>query len=528
MNGRTLFRGKDGLVILTLLLILALAACTAAPVQPATGGPSAGPITGGTLIFGTNGDTKTLDPHVSQLWVWQNIRFQIFERLLIEDAAGELQPWLATDYTWVDDTTLDMTLRDDVFFHNGEKFTAADVEYTFNRILNPDLPSEMRPRLETVEELEIIDDTHIRLHLKEPNSVLPFELSAIDIISKSVPEEEIPTNPVGTGPFKFVEWRPNEYLKLARNDDYYIEGLPYLDEIVYRPMPDPQSRIAALLAGDIDVDFAVAAKDVARLATSDGIAVTVNREGAGGMWMMYLNLRQPPFDNKLVRQALLYAFDREAYNRDFLSGLSRVTNTPLSPNNWAYNAEVDQMYPYDKERALELLAEAGYPNGEGLEIEIIYPVGLEEYKTASEFFQATMQELGVEVTVTGMELAAWSNKIIKEQTFQIALDGRGITAGDPALAYTDFTFIKPHPDNFDGFTEEMIPGYLDLINEGRSITDRERRTEIYQQLQLMWAEELPGWILLANPDIYVMRDWVKGYETDVSRQPQMQYVWLEK
>jgi ABC-type transport system substrate-binding protein len=480
----------------------------------------------GSLVFGMNGDTKTLDPHVSELWVWQNIRFQIFDRLVILDADVNIQPWLATEYKWVDNTTLELALRDDVVFHNSEQFSAEDVKFTMDRIQNPDLPSELRVQLEGLEETEVLDDTHVRMHLKEPDATFPFTLANIDIISKSVPVDDIPTTPIGTGAFKFVEWRPNEYLKLERNDDYYEPGLPYLDELIYKPMPDSESRIASLIAGDIDVNFEVAAKDVARLATTPGIDVTISP--TGGIWMMYLNLRLPPFSDKKVRQALLYGFDRKGYNRDFLSGLSTVTNTTLPPNSWAYNPEVDEMYTYDPDKALELLAEAGYPEGKGLEIEIIYPVGLEEYKTASEYFQATMAEIGVEVEVTGMELAAWSNKIIKEKTYQIALDGRGSGQGVPALAFNDFTFFKPDEENFDGFTEDTIPGYLDLIKQGKAETDQEKRKEIYFELQRLWAEELPGWILTRNPDILVMREWVQGYEAAVPRPPQIKIAWLDK
>jgi peptide/nickel transport system substrate-binding protein len=211
-----------------------------------------------------------------------------------------------------------------------------------------------------------------------------------------------------------------------------------------------------------------------------------------------------------------------------MNGLARVTNTPIDPTNFAYNAEVDQMYGYDPARAAELLAEAGYANGEGLEFEIIYPVGLDEYKTISEFFQSQMADLGVTVKITAMELAAWSNKIVKERDYQIAFDGRGVALTEPATPYNDASFTKPDPTNFDGFFQDIIPGYLDLINEGLAETDPARRTEIYTELQRLWAENLPGIILFAAPGFLVTRDYVMNYDS-WGVQPFRQYqTWLNR
>lgn len=481
---------------------------------------------GGTLTFGMNGDTKTLDPHVSNLLVWQNIRHQIFERLLLSDANGDIQPELATGYSWPNPTTLELPLRDDAVFHNGQPFTAEDVKYTFERLLNPDLPTEIRPRIAGIEKIEVVDPKMIRISLKEADSTFPSIISAIDIVSKSVPEDQIATTPVGTGAFTFGEWRPNEKLTLNRNESYRVAEQPYLDSLVYKPITDSEARIASLLSGDIDVNFEIALKDVPRLATADGVKVTV--VDVGTVWMMYLNLDAAPFDNKQVRQAVLYGLNRAGYTRDFLLGLSKVTNTPIPPGHWAHNADIDTMYQFDPDKAKALLAEAGYTDAAPLELEIIYPVGLEEYKTWTEYFQSSMADIGVNAKVTALELAAWSNKIIKEKTYQIALDGRGSAGrGDPAGPYNDTTFFKPDAENFDGFVADTIPGYLDLINQGKIETDKSKRAEIYKQLQQLWADELPGYVLALNPTVLVTRNDVRGYEP-LPQPPLMNTVWVDR
>lgn len=481
---------------------------------------------GGRMVIALNGDIKTLDPHISNLAVWQNIRRQIFDQLLRIDENGTVLPHLAKEFVWVDNKTLELTLEEGVVFHNGEPFTAEDVKYTFDRLLKSELPSEYPPRLAGVESYEVVSPYTFRFKLSGPDSTFPGLLTLIDILCKSVSEEEIPTTPVGTGAFKFVEWLPNEQITLQRNENYWKPDEPYLDEIVYRPIPDPESRIASLIAGDVDVDFAVSLKDIPRLATTPGIRV--ERIPGGGISMVYLNLRKKPFDDVRVRQALLYGINREQYNRDFLMGLSRVTNTEIEITNWGYNPAVDEMYKYDPEKAIALLNEAGYNETNPLAIEVIYPVGLEDYKSFSEFFQSQMKDIGVEVKVTGMELAKWSNKIIKEKDYDLAFDGRGLVTNDPADMFNDTTFTKPHAENFDGFTEDMIPGYLDLINQGIAETDQEKRKEIYFELQKLWAENLPGWILTANPSNLVCRDWVRGYTAYGSGPFRLNKAWLDK
>jgi peptide/nickel transport system substrate-binding protein len=246
------------------------------------------------------------------------------------------------------------------------------------------------------------------------------------------------------------------------------------------------------------------------------------------MWIFYLNLTAPPFDNPLIRQAILYGFNRQQYIEQFMNGLARVTNTPIAPTNFAYNADVETMYPFDPERAAALLTDAGHPNGEGLEIEIIYPVGVEEYKTISEFFQAQMADLGVTVKITAIELAAWSNKIVKERDYQIAFDGRGISVFEPATPYNDTTFTKPDEANFNGFFPDTIPGYLDLIEEGVAETNQARRTEIYNELQRLWAENLPGIILFAAPNFLVTRDHVMDYDAWGVQPFRLFETWLNK
>jgi len=139
-------------------------------------------------------------------------------------------------------------------------------------------------------------------------------------------------------------------------------------------------------------------------------------------------------------------------------------------------------------------------------------VGLAEYQAISEYLQAQLAELGAEVKLTGMELAAWSNRIIKESNFQIAFDVRSVAETEPAIPYNDYTFTKPDKRNFDGFTAETVPGYLDVVEQALAEGDKAKRKALYARLQTLWADALPGYIMVAQPNFLVARDRVADYD----------------
>lgn len=481
---------------------------------------------GGKLTIALNGDTKTLDPHVSQLFVWQIARRCSYEQLIRPDGKGGFTGYLATGYTQVDNVTTDFTLRTDVVFHNGEKFTADDVKYTFDRLAVPNLPSQYPGWMTSLDKVEVLAPDKVRITQKYPDVTLLSVISDFDIISKSVPYDKLATTMVGTGGFKLAEWLPNEHLKFVKFDQYYMPGQPYLDEVDWVPMPDAQGRIASLLAGQIDIDYEIALKDIPSLASQSGIQV---KKLIGGLiWVTYLNIATPPFNDLRIRQALLYGFNRDLYNQKFDGGFDTITNSPIAPTNFAYNPDVDKMYPYDKNKALSLIAEAGYNASNPLSLEIIYPVGLGEYDTMTNFFQSQMSDLGVNVKVTGMELAAWSNKIVKERSYQIAIDSRFVELTEPANPYNDWTFTKPDPNNLDHFDVNTIPGYMDLIKQGYTETDPATRKGIYMKLQQLWVDNLPGWYLFVSPNMEVARDYVVGYDYWGLPPWRLFEVWLNK
>ncbi|MGH2534816.1 MAG: ABC transporter substrate-binding protein [Thermomicrobiales bacterium] len=467
---------------------------------------------GGTLNVAIAGDIRSLEPYGSNLNVWSLVRFQVYDTLFwVDHASSELIPNLGTEWSFEDPTTFAITVRDDVTFHSGAPFTAEDVKFTLDYVIHPDNPTgEFKTRLQNVAAVEVVDPTHLRILLKVADASIPSVLSGFYILSRE--DTDVTTGqPNGTGPFTFVEWKQNDSITVERNPNYWVSGRPSLERVVLKVIPEAETRIASLQSGQVDFISDLALQDVPRLEDQSDTIVALSPP-ANNFWHIYLNMRQPPFDNVKVRQAVLHAFDRESYVSEFAAGHGKVTNTPLFDGHWAYNADVVGLYPYDLERAAQLLAEAGYPGGQGLEFEFIYPPGYPDFRNGSILIQAAMAELGAQVEVSELELATWSSKIVTEYDFDAAFDLGGGGTADPAAVYGASVFLTPSETNFLGLTEEMIPEYTALIKEGAATTDQTARVPIYHQLQQIWAENVPDLIVAHRAVAYAMASRVQGFE----------------
>lgn len=477
---------------------------------------ASGQASGGILNVGNQGDIRSLDPYGSNLSVWSLIRWNIYDTLFWVDAGtGDLTPNLATEWSFSAPTTLAITLRDDVSFHSGVPFTADDVKFTIDYVIDPDTATgEFKTRLATLESVEVVDPTHVLFHLTEPNASLPFVLSGYFILCKDDLETIVSGPPNGTGAFSFGEWKQNDSLSIQRFDEYW-DTVATLDGVVFKVIPEAETRIASLKSGQIDFIADVDLMDVPELQGTSGIAVSVTPP-SNGFWHIYMNNRKAPFDNAKVRQAVVTAFDRQTFIDAFAAGLANVTNTPLYSENWAYNPDVASMYAFDMDRAAELLVEAGYPKGEGLEFTFIYPPGYPDFKNGSLIMQAALTELGAKVDVQEVELATWSQMIVTDADYDIAWDLGGGGISDPGVVYGSSVFLTPSPDNFLGLTEEMMPEYAELIRQGNATTDQEARKEIYLQVQQLWADAIPDIIVAHRSVAYAATDAVQGFSPSVS------------
>lgn len=397
-----------------------------------------------TLVIAVPSDISTLDFH--QEPSTQLVQhFQMFEDLVWYDDDLVLQPRLATSWELINDTTLEFKLREGVKFHNGEEFTAEDVQWSIDRMIALGVDSGPRKNyVDWFEEVEIVDDFTIRIHTKEP---FPGTMGGIAIQPTILPKdyfeqvgaEEFAKNPIGTGPYKFVEWSVNEFLEFEAFDDYW-GGRPAVDRVIFRVIPDEATRVAEMLAGTADIIFGVPPARIEELQNSgitvDSIPSTVN------FWLG-LNTNESPFDDVLVRRAAAAAIDVDAIIGAILGGNGTRANSLLQNTTFGWDPSI-KPFEYDPDEASRLLEEAGFPNGFQTTLSA-GPVGLfPQTKEVAEAIAAQLGEVGIQTEINIMEFGTFFEQYREGTLEGLHLFGNSGRTFDP-VTVIDLNFGCP-PD----------------------------------------------------------------------------------
>jgi peptide/nickel transport system substrate-binding protein len=405
-----------------------LAGCAPAADAPAD---SAEPADGGTLVYATGDAEPTcLDPHVGGNYPQALISTQYLEPLVGREADGAITPWLATEWeTSADGLTWDFTLRDDVDFTDGTPFDAEAVKVNIEHLKDPDTGSSTGYlAVEQVEEVEVVDDTHVRLHLSTPKSALLEALSQQWAAIQSPAgiargQEENCLAPVGTGPFVVEEWVPQQRVTLVRNDDYNTpgpeadhEGPAHLDGIEWRFIPDAATRQAALASGEVDVIDNPLPSDIV---AAEGLGIEhIDAPRPASSNRIELNTSQAPFDDVRVREAFVRAADpNPGIESLFLETATRSYSPLSSVEPLAYSDEA--LFATDPEAAEALLDEAGWTERDddgirtkdGERLTVRFPVSTNQSTAAEqslfEQIQANAAAVGFDVLLSPMDLSAW-------------------------------------------------------------------------------------------------------------------------
>jgi peptide/nickel transport system substrate-binding protein len=488
------------------------------------------PKSGGTLTALMVDDPKTLDIQVSQLGQLRQMIESIYDALTYIDARDmQAKPRLGTAFTWVDPTTLEVTLRSGVTFHEGQPLTADDVKFTIERILNPATASPVASYLGPLQGAEAVDATHVRFHLKTPWPALVSGLSTAYIYSKTATDESITTKPNGTGPFSFVEWKPTDHVTLKRNPNYWWDGRPYLDELVFRPIKDQATRLSAMQAGSADVMFSLEFKDVARAESITSLVVAKNPINDTGH-ILYLNNNRAPMSNQQLRLALSYAFDRDTFHKQFLGGNGQRNTSPWYKQHWAYNPINDTAFPYDLDKAKQLLSDGGYPGGKGadgkqLQLDIVVPTGYAELMQGSVMLQAALKQLGVGSKIEEVEISVWIDRIVTHDDYDVSWDYHSLRAADPAFTLSQAFFYPPGPQNITRYKDDQLAA---LIQQGGTSTDQATRKQAYYQFQARWNELMPGIIIGEFVLSHALQSYVEGFVTHPDFFQDFREVWLNK
>jgi peptide/nickel transport system substrate-binding protein len=541
-----LHRGKQaittGSIIMGRTARLSSVFTAAAIALGASAGMAQEPQSGGTLNLILQPEPPILMLGLNQQGPTQYVAGKIYEPLLIYDKDLNPQPWLAREYEISDDgLTYTFHLHDNVTWHDGEPFTAHDVVFTTSEFLR-----EVHPRARTsfarAESIEALDDHTVQFTLSEPYApfIFAFEVSTAPMIPAHLYEgTDYSTNPnnetpIGTGPFKFNTWDRGAVVHLVRNDDYWQEGKPYLDEIYFQIIPDAASRAVAFETGAVHVlrGGDIENFDVQRLAEMPGVELTTEGwEMVGPLSWLQMNLREAPMDDKRFRQAVMHAIDREFVRENLWFGFGTVATSPIASATLFHDPDLPK-YDYDPDKAAALLDEMGLePQAGGTRASIRMmplPYG-ETWQRLAEVVREQLGAVGIDVQLESVDAGTWSSRVADwdfEMTFNFLYQ-----YGDPALGvarnYISTNIIKGTPfANNGGYSNEEVDR---LFAEAAVEIDDARRQELYSEVQQILVEDVPvAWMLeLEFPTLY--RDNIHNLvETGIGLNETFADVWIEE
>jgi peptide/nickel transport system substrate-binding protein len=324
------------------------------------------PTPGGTVVAATVDKPVNMDPAFAELYSSMQVYQNVFNKLVYIDADFNYIPGLARAWTQIDPTTWEFELYDNAVFHNDEPFTSRDVAFTVERIFDPELGAPNAVFLQSIDRVETDGDYTVRFYLTQPWGSFLADLAAVlEIVNeRAISEHDPRLVPIGTGPFKFVEWVQDDHITLDRWEKYHMPGLPYLDRVIFRAIADDTVRLTGLQTDELQWAMQVPLQRVEELKNSSDIKVTPGRPYLPDF--VYLNSSQPPFDNKLVRQALAWCVNRQEIVDVAFFGQADVATEPIYSGNPYYTGLNAWEGGPDYERAQGLLAEAG---AEGLEFD---------------------------------------------------------------------------------------------------------------------------------------------------------------
>ena len=461
-----------------------------------------------TLIVALEAEPPELDPNLSSAYVDRQVMASIYDKLVDINQEGEIVPVLAESYEVSDDDTVyTFKLREGVEFHDGTPFNAEAVKFNLERYQEED--SVRSTEVEPIESVEVVDENTVRVTLSEPFA--PFLAVLTDragiIASPKAIEEgngRISKNPVGTGPFEFVERVRGDHITVERNQGYWRDGLPRIDRIEYRGIDDENVQYQNLQSGELDLIDSIPYVEFRDLQESGDYRVSIEPGlGYQGIW---LNVTQPPFDNEQLRQAVYRLVDREAIVKAVLRNVGGTpANSPFSEASWAYSEESDEYPPRSVEEAKALLEEAGEPDGFSFTLKLDPSPASQQI---GQIIQNSLEPAGIDVKLEQLEFGALLDDSTNGNFEALFLGWSGRI--DPDLNIYDFT-VTNGDFNDSGYSNPEVDR---LLNEARTTSDRERRKELYTQVMEILHEEVPYVYLYHNNSTtdFAMQPTVQGFE----------------
>lgn len=486
---------------------------TGASSAPGTPVPSASGKTIAELRVAVAALPDSMDPQESISNVGMRIHYFTYDTLIRRDFldGNKLVPSLATEWKRTDDRTLEMTLRQGVLWQDGTPFTAADVKYTFDRIIKKDPALEVAsPGYFPLDSVEALDDYHVRFVSTSTDPVLEKRFAGLgaQIIPakyhQATGTDAFRTKPLGTGPYRMLEYIKDDRMVFEAHDRYF-GGAPVAKKMTVRLIPETAARMAALINGEVDLATNVPPDQIASLKTKKDVVIA--QTPLANMHVLRFNMKAAPLDNKFIRQALHLGIDRQALTGELWGG------NAVPPHGFQFEGEplfnaARPLTPYDPARVKTLLTQGGYAGQE-----IVYLANTPNYYTnereAGEVIVEMWKQNGITARLELLE-GAQKDKAFKENTRHVTPWSATSGTADP----DGYLWRNWGPDNSQQkngwWAAESAKQYNALGKEARSVLDQQRRFDLYQQMLDQFEGEAPGTTLYAPKETYALRsniDW---------------------
>ena len=460
------------------------------------------PVYGGSLVVGQGVEPPGLDPTTATSAVIPRVVYgNLMEGLVMIERTGKIVPALASDYrVSKDGKEYVFNLKKEVTFHDGKTFSSEDVRSTFTRLMDPKNATAHPEYYQEIESVQAVDRFTVKFRLKHVNAMFLFNLARPDsIIVNPQAVGRLKTEPIGTGPFKFMEWVRGDHITLAKFDGYHRKGLPYLDEVTFKFIGDPGAQIASLKAGDVDAIAYDITPENAALLGKDPQFKILNGYTTTKV-ILSTNHSRKPFDDIRVRRAMAHAIDRRALIKGAMSGYGVPIGSHMDPGN-LYYVDLTRTYPFDPQKAKHLLTEAGHPHG--FEAVIKLPERYAYAKRSGEIIADMLSRVGIRLKIELMEWGQWLDRVFKNADYDLTVIGHAEPFDINIYANPNYYF------RYDS------PRFRETLKKAEREVDPNVRKELYMACQEIITEDAVNGYLFALPSLPAMKkevnNWWKDY-----------------
>lgn len=429
---------------------------------------------GGNFTFGITTQPDHLDPYLATAAETREILFNVFEGLMKPNKDGDMIPAVAESYQISDDSlTYTFRIRKGIKFHNGKAVTSADVKYSLERAMSLSVIG-----FDNVKSIEAVDDSIIKIHLKTPDSdFLPY--LGVAIVQKDYADEDI--HPIGTGPFAFESYTPQQSLVLKKNEYYWQNDLPHFNKVFFKIVPNTNALLLELQAGSID--GATVYNDQTLANQLDSNSFNIEQSNSNSVQQLSLNNAVKPFDNIKVRQALSYAVDPDEIIETVVYGKGVRVGTPVIPGLKRYcDLSLNFAYKKDLDKAKQLLTEAGYPKGFSFTITV--PSNYQVHVDTAQVIVNQLKNIGVTASIKQVDWATWLSNVYMERQYEatiISVDGVNVSP----RSYLE-RYVSTSAKNFINYKS---PEYDAIYQRAVKESDPSKRVELYKKAQQILSKD---------------------------------------